>query len=454
MSPRLFRTVVFLAGILFIMMWWVLHFFNRFAADDYQLIYERFHHGIIDATLNQYFGWCGRWFPLGFMFTMLSLGKWGGFLFLYGVITILFFLLATYRFARVATNRYLPTRIPGSVVLTCSIFFILTFFSLTPEKNEVWFWYNSTSMYLWNLIMLIFGMSFLIGEEKGPVELFFIAVSFMYVGASSEPFAIALIGVMMGFTAWHKIKNNSFSLKNLFAIGALVFAFILSIIAEGNSIRASYLPPASGRVAIVNTLKTFYNIVHYHGINMAGLSVLFFLCWLGYGMYISTTYRPVTRIAPRFLIVKTFIFLGVSAVVVFISTYTLGGVSPQRVLGAVFFSYSLFIAIGGMYFGIALGPKKILWTLATASATLILVYNGYLLFRHTAIESKYAHAVDVRLELLRQYKEEGNERTVYVAPLPDPGYLHSAEIKADTNAVLNQQLKAGLQLDFEVAVKP
>jgi len=453
MQPRLFRTLIFIAGIMFILLWLVLHFFNRFAADDYQLLYERFHYGALNATLHQYFSWCGRWLPLGFMFTMLSLGKWGGFLFVYGIFTILIFLLATYRFARVATNRYLPQRIPGSVVLTFSIFFILTFFSLTPQKNEVWFWYNSTSMYQWNIIMLIFGMSFLIGEEKGPFELFFIALSFMYVGAASEPFAIALIGVMMGFTAWHKIKNDTFSLKNLFAIGALVFAFILSIIAEGNSIRANYLPPASGRVAMINTIKTFYNIIHYHGINMAGLSALFFMCWLGFGMYLSNTYRPVTRIAPRFLIVKTFLFISVSLVVVFVSTYTLGGVSPQRVLGAVFFSYAIFIAVGGTYFGVALGPKKIAWTLATVSAGLILVYNGYLLFRHTAIESKYANAVDVRLELLRQYKEEGNERTIYLAPLPDPGFLHSAEIKADTGAVLNQQLKAGLQLDFEVAVK-
>lgn len=453
MSQRFFRTLIFISGALFVVLWLLLHFFNRFATDDYQLLYERFHYGIVNATYHQYTSWCGRWFPLGFMFAMLSLGKWKGFLFLYGLITVLFFLLAMYRFSRVATNRYMPVRIPSSVVFTFSLFFILTFFALTPEKNEVWFWYNSTTMYLWNIIMLIFGLSFLIGEEKGPFELLMIAGSFAYVGASSEPFAIAVIGMMFGFTAWHKLRNDSFSLKNLFAIGFVVFAFILSISAEGNGIRASYLPPASGRVAIHNSINTVYNIVRYHGVYMAGLSVVLFICWLGFGMYLSKTFKPVSKIQPRFLIVKTILFLGVSSIIIFISTYTLGGVSPQRVLGAVFFSYAVFIAIGGSYFGIVLGDRKPLLALATVAAGLMVLYVGYLLVRHTMIESKYAHAVDTRMEILRLYKEEGNERTVKLPSLPDPGYLHSAEIRPDTAAAINQQLKAGLGLNFDVAVE-
>ena len=49
------------------------------------------------------------------------------------------------------------------------------------------------------------------------------------------------------------------------------------------------------------------------------------------------------------------------------------------------------------------------------------------------------------------YKEEDREKVLYLAPLPDPGFLYSAEITPDTNRAVNQQLKSGLGLGFNIA---
>lgn len=453
MLQNWFNRLVAFSGILFVLTLLVLHFFNRFAADDYQLIYERFHYGVVDATVHQYMNWCGRWIPLGFTFVMLSFYKIPGFLFLYGLLTLCFFTLASYRLFWVLANNYMHGKFTAKQILVFALFFILTFFLLTPEKNEVWFWYNATSMYLWNLIFCLFGTSFLIWD-RGKTEYILIAGSFAYVGASSEPFAMVVIGVLTAVVVYRAILKVGFSFKYLFALLSALVAFIINIVSQGNEIRSSYLPPASGRVAVVNMVMAVVNMLTLHGVVFLACAAALFVCWVYIGTQAHAHFQPFKKFSFLKLLAGFVLLKLVWVGILFPSAYTLGGIPPQRVQGAIYFATAVFITMAGVYTGLSVGPKKIFELGGIVAILGITAFSGYLLYNRFNIESKYAYAVDARTIYLEKFKEEGREEVIYLAPLPDPGYLHSAEITTDTTRALNEQLKTGMGLNFNVAVKP
>jgi hypothetical protein len=88
-----------------------------------------------------------------------------------------------------------------------------------------------------------------------------------------------------------------------------------------------------------------------------------------------------------------------------------------------------------------------------AAITCIVLGTGFIFYKHIGIEPVYAKTLKSREKLLNMYKEEDREKVLYLAPLPDPGFLHSAEITPDTNRAINQQLRTGLGLNFNVALE-
>jgi hypothetical protein len=450
MAQKIFNRLLAASVILFVLLWLFLHFFNHFASDDYQLIYERFYHGIVGATYNQYATYCGRWLPLAFTFTMLTFSKIPGFLFLYGMFTIGFATLASYRFFRVLANIYLPERASGKYVLAVSVFFIFSFFMLTPEKSEVWFWYNSTSMYLWNLLLCMFGVSFLLWD-RGKTEYIFITGSFAYVGAASEPFAIVVIMVLTAVVVYRAIIKIGFSFKYLFALLVTLSAFIINIISEGNEVRSSLLPPASGRVAVVNMVQAVLHLVSQHGPVFFGTVAAFFACWVFMGSQLSATYKPFQKFKFLYILAALVVLMLLWIFILFPAAYTLGGIPPQRVQGALFFITALFLCGIGLYSGLAIGKSKLIDFGGLAAISCILLGTCFIFYKHIGIEPVYAKTLKSREKLLNMYKEEDREKVLYLAPLPDPGLLYSAEISTDTNAVKNQQLRSGLGLSYNIA---
>ncbi|UPT66525.1 MAG: DUF6056 family protein [Sphingobacteriales bacterium JAD_PAG50586_3] len=450
MAQNLFNRLLAASVILFVLLWMFLHFFNHFASDDYQLIYERFYHGIVGATYNQYITYCGRWLPLGFTFTMLSFSKMPGFLFLYGLLTIGFATLASYRFFRVLSNIYLPEKVSSKYVLAVSVFFIFSFFMLTPEKSEVWFWYNSTSMYLWNLLFCLFGISFLLWD-RGKTEYIFTAASFAYVGAASEPFAIVVIMVLSVVVVYRAITKIGFSFKYLFALLVTLSAFIINVISEGNEIRSNQLPPASGRVAVVNMVQTVLDLIVQHGAVFFSTVAVFFACWVFIGSQLTTSFKHFQKFKFLYLLAAFVVLKVLWVSVLFPAAYTLGGIPPQRVQGALFFMMALFLCGTGLYSGLAIGKSKLIDFAGIAAISCILLGTGFIFYKHIGIEPVYAKTLKSREKLLNMYKEEYREEVLYLAPLPDPGFLYSAEITEDTTKAVNQQLKSGLGLSYNIA---
>lgn len=451
MAQKLFNRLLSASVVLFVLLWLFLHLFNHFASDDYQLIYERFYHGIVGATYNQYVTYCGRWLPLAFTFTMLSFSKMPGFLFMYGLLTAGFATLASYRFFRVLSNIYLPERISSKYVLAVSVFFIFSFFMLTPEKSEVWFWYNSTSMYLWNLLFCLFGVSFLLWD-RGKTEYIFITGSFAYVGAASEPFAIVVIMVLTAVVVYRALIKIGFSFKYLFALLVTLSAFIINVISEGNEVRSSLLPPASGRVAVVNMVHAVLHLLVQHGFVFLGTLAAFFACWVFIGSQLSNNgYKPFTKFKFLYVLAALVVLKLLWIFILFPAAYTLGGVPPQRVQGGMFFITALFLCGIGIYTGLAVGKSKLIDLGGIVAISCILVGTAFIFYKHIGIEPVYAKTLKSREKLLNMYKEEDREKVLYLAPLPDPGFLYSAEITPDTNRAVNQQLKSGLGLGYNIA---
>lgn len=454
MQNRVFNFLVGAAIVLFVLVFAMLSFFNRFAADDYQLLYERFHYGLIDAPIYQYLNWCGRWLPLTFCYALLSVAKWDGFLFAYGLLTLGTFILASFRFFRLLSNHYLPYKISSSVVLGYSILFIACFYWLTPQKAEVWFWYNSTTMYLWNIIAFLFGASFLVIPDKGRTELLIVLAAFAYVGAASEPFAVVIIGILTAVIAYKAFFRGTYTLKYLIALGALIISFFISISAQGNVVRASFLPPSSGWVAVHNTLHTLQAMAYPNGIKVAGMATLFFAVWIVVGASIPTPeFNPIKAVKPKLLLVGFILFAGLTTLIIAITAYALGGPPPERVLGGVYFMLACYVTAAGLHVGMALNNVPMLRHTGIVSVGVLVMFSGYYAVKQFSIAGTYAHEVDVRNNLLEMYNEQGFEDVVYVSPLPDPGALYSAEVSTDPTYFTNVHLKSGKRLGFDVVLK-
>jgi hypothetical protein len=383
---------------------------------------------------------------------MLSFSKIPGFLFLYGLMTVAFATLASYRFFRVLSNMYLPEKLSNKYVLAIGMFFIFSFFMLTPEKSEVWFWYNSTSMYLWNLLLCMFGVSFLFWD-RGKTEYIFITASFAYVGASSEPFALLTIMAFTIVIIYRAFLKIGFSFKYLYALLITLCAFIFNIISEGNEVRANLLPPASGRVAVVNMVQAVLHLLVQHGAVFFATLAAFLACWVFIGSQLSNTYKPFSKFKFLYILAGIVVLMLIWIIILFPAAYTLGGIPPQRVQGALFFATAVFAAAGGLYTGIAIGKSKLIDYAGIAAISCIVLGTGFIFYKHIGIEPVYAKTLKSREKLLNMYKEEDREKVLYLAPLPDPGFLYSAEVTADTNRAINQQLRTGLGLNFNVAVE-
>ena len=245
---------LYLAGLVFVILFLMLGYYNRLAVDDYAYLLEEKTLGIRAATLNTYMTWDTRW--LGFLLL-------NGFLRVYEKTqTLLWYhgfsllsLIVALHFALSRLFKASRMLVPPKVTLAYALLFAAGFFFLTFGIGETWFWINSSVTYFWPVIFAVSGFGFMLGQTASvKINRLFAFLFFFMTGGSSYEFAPVLL---LGFSTFlfYEAARNSFRMKIIFdveqnrniciAFLGCATGFALNYFGPGNSVRQSAEPAES-----------------------------------------------------------------------------------------------------------------------------------------------------------------------------------------------------------------
>ncbi|MFN8155724.1 MAG: hypothetical protein U0Y08_15625 [Bacteroidia bacterium] len=218
-------------------------YYNRMVDDDLVMWMSVKRAGILGATTEQYYTWNTRWMSFLFLHTWMWFLKPTSSLLLYHLTTFTLLLLAFLRLVRTPViNSYIRPEMRSQPILAAGLL-SLALLICTFDIADTWYWMNTSTMYGWNLIALIFAF----GLVLQPVKRNFVQDSLLtflglYYGGASEPaVGIFLLAVAGGY---HLRKNEmrpySRHIIN-FSIGVAV-GFFIAWMGVGHGKRDAALP--------------------------------------------------------------------------------------------------------------------------------------------------------------------------------------------------------------------
>jgi hypothetical protein len=334
-----------------------------------------------------------------------------------------------------------------------SLFFIAALFYSSFSINESWFWLCSTSTYSLSLAMAILGFTLLLSKQLSLPKYMLLVISFAYVGGSSGPLAlmVLLFLVLLMLYLFFHTESRPY-VKQLWpaylsAFLAVGIAFIMLYHGKGNELRSQFFQKISAPEALVLNVK-MTGIIFLKRIP----SVLVYAVLFGLAIQYYLVRRPVPEKKSSTLIRIIYLTLAFGILVYLHQlsiTYKTQDVAAYRALlpislyTLVYFTLVFYVSFRSGIFTKAF--KKGLFLLCFVS---IAGVNGYHLITQQIKLTKYSREYTERINYLISHRHQ--QSPLLVTPLPDSGWLKSAEISSDPDYFANRHLKAGLQLNTEV----
>ena len=260
MSKR-FTLFIALFSLLFIVLFIILSYHSRLATDDYYFIGDIKNHGTFEQVYFQYLNWSGRftsYLAINIVYNLFKLNQW-----LYNFlppISLFLFITGTYSLLK-NTLIHFSISLETKIIFLFSVCMSSLVFFLSYDIGETWFWYCSYSSYLWSLIALIWGTSFIIKKKSNFFINLGIILCFVYVGGSSELYN-SIIGLCYAIILWYLYKKKNLTLsspqskKIILGFIAFSIAFLILIIAPGNYLRDGLFPEHDFVKALLITAKS------------------------------------------------------------------------------------------------------------------------------------------------------------------------------------------------------
>jgi hypothetical protein len=466
MGNRTYFYLIATSSGLFLILFFIVSYYNRLAADDFYYLGGYAEKGVWSCMRDLYFGYSGRWTAYLLTGFVVSLNQFKYSLFIFNCITIsalIFCIRALFKniFNKI-TNKKLSNGIATlyAIILTCSLFF--SCYSIA----ETWFWLVQVCTYLWSIIMSIILINIILHEKTRTVHYFTLAFAAIFIGGASESYALVNIfllvtfWIMLNFNikyfSWMSFfKNSQANRKIIIALIFLIASFMITMMAPGNEIRYSALPKVSFDQTLWIQIKSFIKIIFIKTPVKFPYLFLFSCPWLILGIYFSSSVIK-KNIVPAFLSMKKYIFFLLTLVFIFLipTSFIMSELGPHRALSQISFLISIFFAAAFFYFGYSVElNSKMIKFLKTGT---VIISIGLLVFHilyQSQTEKKYAIAYDERMRLLSNLKTIKRTNEMALEPLPYPGMIYSAEISEDTSYFTNNFLEYALHLNFNVKKK-
>lgn len=425
-------------GLLFVGLFLGIGLFNRPSADDFHyraLVQE---HGVWDAMLLHYHHWNPRWASTLVVNAFFSVWQDVVTLPLLHLMTVALgwsaFALLLYALARrmgIGVNRFQIAVLP---------FYLLAgLFYVSFGRGDTWYWLCSVPMYLWGVLAtaLGFGLLFLKGGKWWRFPL--VAVAFAYVGGSSEPVAVCALIVLIyvGLLRTDNVGPHIFHVATL----ACLIALMVDAMGSGAQVRLEHLPqlPLSERLWVGMRNYGMMLLLRIPSVLPALLVFLLPMAWMGMrgarhqaesakDLYVSTRHGFAQA---DLLMLSTSFMMGL----------LMSDAGPDRAwlpISAMLLALGAVVAYrSGKWLDGRL--KGRLFHLAMLSQLVLVTYQSYALINELPKARTYAVAFDGRMRTIATAVERG-DTLVALDPLPDAGWLQSAEVTADTAHHLNQHL--------------
>jgi hypothetical protein len=255
--------IIAISNVVFILLFIVLFYFNRIAADDFYAIRVLKEQGIIEGVQKSYNTWSGRWLPGLCSLVVIHFYPSPFFLFVFGILLISLFIFSVKRFLHNFLQLFHWNNFSFWKELHLAIFIVSALFYSSFKIDETWFWLSSTCIYLTSIIFFFLGSSAIISARNSILNSGFIILSFTYIGGSCEPFALIVLLLLIIIFAAHFLKTivldipkSDLNNRLIIAFICCICSFIFSYLAPGNRIRESFFHEISVWQSLLLNIKT------------------------------------------------------------------------------------------------------------------------------------------------------------------------------------------------------
>lgn len=408
--------------------------FNRMAADDFGYTNVVTQMGFWKAQINWYTNWTGR-FTSTFLQTLFgtNMGSDGKAI-IYSIVTIAVLLLAFLVFY----SRFLGLKLTDFKVILLSCVSVSALYVLTLNKKEDWYWMAGSVTYLWPIIFLIFGSSYLFIKKPKKIEYLLVFILMFFSGGGNETFALLTCLSLAVFIAYSLItKYFNKTLLTMFV--ASVLSFFVVYLSPGNLTRSSGVAsdPMSVMGSLMYALQTgpgyLFTIVWNNSFILISLSVclaiLFSTILKRQDLNLEDYFKKM------FVLFTAPIFL--SILYMFPGFKVLGRISPDRsdiTLVFIVLSALLFASFytGQILISLSLESKVVVEVVVLIFSAALFVSSFNIMSTFASdfyIAKNYSDAFDRVIVRLKKASSSGEEGTIVVEKLPESGLIGSADLK-------------------------
>ena len=441
--------------VLFAILYVLLSWNSRFAADDFYFLHLSRDSGVWQGMAEQYTAFSGRWACHLWSLLLLKLSDFRLFLpLLFTGTMVAFYFALSALFYKV----FVRTNVEESNFNSDAAVFLLisSIFFCTPSTGEVWFWFISVSGYLWSFIAILAIINSLLGKKyKNSTKLFLVVFS-LYIGGASESLAVSfLLGLIL--TAIYSVRKygrqeffkSEDGRKIIIVISTITASLLISFLAPGTNVRYNMLPHPGLLEKCIIFIKAFGKIfLQYYRYHLPFL-ILFSLSWLRFGNAIRKSQTLSSEEAMQLLRRATILYLTLLVIIILPVTLMLSESGPARTFFPVVVSTIAYFAFLFTLTGIFFFNQKILNTIAVVQSFLLLTYCSFQLIKQYNTTSVYASSFDDRITQIDLAKKENSSPPAELPMLPESGMLFNAEINSDTNYYVNKHWQA----EFGIAVR-
>lgn len=442
---------------LFIVLLVILSKNARLAADDYFFINLSNTFGPLKGAILQYNTFSGRFLTHIVSCYLLQFSNSSYFLPIYFCLTFLILYYAISAIYFKIYSLYSIEELKFNSDFT-PLLFLSTFFFSSFSIGESWFWFISTTTYLWNIIAALILINIVLKNKLKIASYFLIVSCSIYIGFSSESFALIYLALILFFIGREvAVKNvesviKSRTVRILFFIFLIIISSLLvSLLSPGSQTRNNLLIVHSFSEKLIIIAKSIVKIfIFYLPYKLLYFSILS-LPWLVFGRFIqlekSYSRKTIWKNIFRLCLWTFFLILICTLPTAFI----LGELGPPRSLLILSLVFTTFFAVLFSLLGMLIVKEKIISRINYFALSVSIIFLIYELIYQYHITKIYADAYDDRVEHLSQLKKDSTISLIKVVPLPDCGMLYNAEYSTDTAYFVNQHWKMGLALNFNVA---
>lgn len=416
----------------------------RLAADDLHYLVKTQELGIWDSMMFYYQNWNSRWSATLVTNLCVRIAGASGSTLWFHFATIGLGLLAISSFV-FAIAKGLSLRFSKTQLLIIASYLLSAVFYCSFAKSDTWYWMTVVPMYLWACFVAILAGSLVLRNRLPTLRYLLIALGFVYVGGASESAAICSLITLffLGFITHDKNLTIPFDRTALHVATLACFTgFAICLLGKGIHIRHEHLPkmPLTDR-----SLVGLWNYVRFNFWQIPKVLPMMVLTVAPFAFFgrRHLTYQLISIREALWTNRKLWAWADlVIMLLAFALAMVMGEMGPTRTwvpLTFVILTVATTIAYSlGTW--VYITSRGNLFLLVLVCQLFFIGFQSITGFQQIRKTSAYAWAIDERMEFI-SVRMNSSDDPIRLSPLPDSGWLFSAEISADTSHFTNRHLK-------------